>query len=42
MKKKIAFALETLAVTAVAVVSLCSFTSRNVIITDDGHHTHLS
>lgn len=42
MKKKIAIALATLAVAAVAVVSLCSFTYRNEIVTDEGHHTHLS
>ena len=42
MKKKIAIALATLVVAAVAVVSLCSFTSRNEIVTDEEHHTHLS
>lgn len=38
MKKKIAITLATLDVAAVAVVSLCSFTSRNEIVTDEGHH----
>lgn len=42
MKKKIAVALATLAVSAVAVITLCSFSSRGEIVTDVDHHPHLS